>query len=44
MRRNWLLVGLALAVTLLLAYAWTDAGLEPMRQISQTVVLPGAAR
>jgi len=39
-RRNWLLGGLAVAVVLLLAYAWFDGGERPPRTISEPVAIP----
>lgn len=44
MRREWVL-GLAaagMAVAALLVWAWSDAGLEPVRPLTAPAVLPGA--
>lgn len=42
MRRNWLLIVLAAAAALLLAYAWIDGGTEPVRTIADPIPVPGA--
>lgn len=42
MRINRLLIGLAAAVVLLLAYAWYDGGAEPVRLIAEPIPVPGA--
>jgi len=43
MRMNWLLIGLAAIVVLVLGYAWIDGGAEPVRLIAQPIAVPGAA-
>jgi len=40
MRWQWLFYGLAALILLLLAYAWVDAGREPLRPIVETVPVP----
>ena len=40
MRWQWLMVGLAVLIAILLAYAWIDGGREAVRPISQPVPLP----
>lgn len=42
MRWHWLLIGVAAAVLLFLAYAWLDGGREPLRPITVPVPLPKA--
>ena len=44
MRRDRLLVGLAVAIAALLAYAWYDGGEREQRLIAVPVELPGAPR
>jgi hypothetical protein len=44
MRKGWMLAGIAVLAVLLLAYAWVDAGREPMRTISHTVPVPASAQ
>ena len=44
MRRNGLLWGLAAAVLLVIAYAWIDGGLRPIREIAETLPVPGASQ
>jgi hypothetical protein len=44
MRVKWLLLGLALAIVALLAFAWIDGGREPVRTITVPVALPGGAQ
>jgi hypothetical protein len=43
MRWRWLFLGLAALIVLLLAYAWFDAGREPLRPIAEPVALPEIA-
>jgi hypothetical protein len=40
MRWHWLVYGLAALIVLLLAYAWFDAGREPLRPIVESVPVP----
>lgn len=40
MRWHWLFYGLAALIVLLLAYAWFDAGREPLRPIVEPVAVP----
>jgi hypothetical protein len=40
MRWHWLSLGLAAVIVLVLAYAWFDAGREPLRSIAEPVPLP----
>jgi len=40
MRRTWLLALLIVAVTAILAWAWVDAGREPLREITVPVPVP----
>ena len=44
MRWNRLLAALAALAMAVLAWAWIDAGREPLRTIAEPVALPGAAR
>jgi hypothetical protein len=44
MRKGWVLAGAVAIVFLVLAYAWTDGGREPLRAISQPVAVPEIAR
>lgn len=46
MRREWVvgLVVLGLAVAAVLALAWNDAGIEPVRPLSAPATVPGAGR
>jgi len=44
MRWNKVLIGLVVLVILVLAYAWIDAGREPLREISEPVALPETAK
>jgi hypothetical protein len=42
MRQGWVIGGgLLVALGLLLAAAWRDAGVEPQRLIAEPVILPG---
>lgn len=43
MRRQWVLIALAVLVLLLLAYAWIDGGEEPVRTITEPVAVPEMA-
>jgi hypothetical protein len=38
-----LAIGLVLALLALVAYAWIDGGREPVREIAQTIPVPGEA-
>jgi len=40
MRWQWLIIGLAALIAILLAYAWIDAGREPLRLIAEPVAVP----
>ena len=44
MRRNWLLIGFAALIAMVLAWAWIDGGREPLRDVTQSVPLPESAR
>jgi hypothetical protein len=44
MRRNWLVWGMVTAVLLIVAYAWIDGGLRPLREISVPVAMPGSPK
>ena len=44
MRWNRMLAGLAALVLALLALAWVDGGRVPLRELSEPVAVPGAAR
>lgn len=45
MRRNRLAIGLvAIAIPILLGWAWVDGGREPLREIVQPVPVPEIAR
>lgn len=44
MTRGTMVKVVVAALIVLLAYAWYDGGREPMHQISEPVVVPGAAR
>lgn len=44
MRRNWIVMALALLVLAVLAYAWIDGGREPLREIAVPVAVPGAGQ
>ncbi len=44
MRRNSLILAMAAAALAILAYAWIDGGREPVRQLSEPVLLPGGPR
>ena len=44
MRKNGLIWGLGAAVLLVIAYAWIDGGLRPVREISETVAIPGGVQ
>ncbi len=43
MRWNWLMAGLVAIIAVILTYAWIDGGREPLREISQPVVVPELA-
>jgi len=40
MRWQWLIIGLAALIAILLAFAWADAGREPVRLIAEPVAVP----
>lgn len=44
MRKDWLLMGTAVMLLALIAFAWIDGGEEPLRPISEPVTLPGGGR
>jgi hypothetical protein len=44
MRKSWILASAAAIVFMVLEYAWTDGGREPLREISEPVAEPGMAR
>lgn len=43
-RGRLMLWALGAAAALLIAYAWADGGMRPLRLISKPVALPGTAR
>ncbi len=44
MRKDWLLIGAAIALAGLLVFAWIDGGERPLSPIAQPVNLPGATQ
>jgi hypothetical protein len=44
MGKKGLIWGGAAALLLVLAYAWSDGGLRPVREIAVPVAIPGAVR